>query len=163
MGLAYKRIGVLVFLLMVFMGLATMFIKIHQRKTSYYLLRVNGWFAIVLLVAASGIHWDETMARYNLANKNTIPLDVKFLLTLSDKTLPLIQKNQDVLEEKKQTVLGEGAYLNRSELSAKEMFEERKRNFLEEQKKYSWLSWNSADAYVKNYLSQPVITSTLNR
>jgi hypothetical protein len=28
---------------------------------------------------------------------------------------------------------------------------------LEEQKKYSWLSWNSADAYVKNYLSQPVI------
>ncbi|MEY2917300.1 MAG: hypothetical protein RIS73_1014 [Bacteroidota bacterium] len=163
MGLAYKRIGVLVFLLMVFMGLATMFIKIHQRKTSYYLLRVNGWFAIVLLVAASGIHWDETMARYNLANKNTIPLDVKFLLTLSDKTLPLIQKNQDVLEEKKQTVLGEGAYLNRSELSAKEMFEERKRNFLEEQKKYSWLSWNIADAYVKNYLSQPVITSTLNR
>jgi hypothetical protein len=59
--------------------------------------------------------------------------------------------------------LGEGAYLNRSELTAKEMFEERKRNFLEEQKKYSWLSWNSADAYVKNYLSQPVITSTLNR
>jgi hypothetical protein len=162
MGLAYKRIGVLVFLVMVFMGLVTLFIKIHQRKTSYYLLRVNGWFAIALLVAASGIHWDETMARYNLANKKTIPLDVKFLLTLSDKTLPLIEKNQDVLEEKR-TVLGEGAYLNRSELSAKEMFEERKRSFLEEQKKYSWLSWNSSDAYVKNYLSQPSIISTLNK
>ncbi|WP_462220897.1 DUF4153 domain-containing protein, partial [Ferruginibacter sp.] len=45
MGLAYKRIGVLVFLSMVLMGLITVFIKIYQRKTSYYLLRVNGWFA----------------------------------------------------------------------------------------------------------------------
>jgi hypothetical protein len=162
MGLAYKRIGVLVFLLMVLMGLITVFIKIHQRKTSYYLLRVNGWFAIILLVTASCVHWDETMAKYNLAHKNTIPLDVKFLLTLSDKTLPLIEKNQEVLLDKT-TVQSEGDYLYRSPFSPKQVFEQRKRDFLNEQKNYSWLSWNAADDYVENYLSKAVITSSLNK
>ncbi len=161
MGLAYKRIGVLVFLLMVLMGLITVFIKIHQRKTAYYLWRVNGWFAVVLLVAASCVHWDETIASYNLAHKNTIPPDVKFLLTLSDKTLPLLEKNQDVLDAKKEPVQGEGEYLYRSGLTAKAFFEMRKKEFFEEQKTYSWLSWNAADTYVKKSLTKPVITSFL--
>lgn len=163
MGLAYKRIGVLVFLLMVLTGLVTVFIKIHQRKTSYYLLRVNGWFAIVLLVVSSCINWDETIANYNIAHRNTVPLDVKFLLTLSDKALPLIEKNQEILDDKKEVVQAEGDYLNRSSLTPKQQFEQRKKDFLEEQKKYSWLSWNRTDAYVKNHLSVPVITSSLNK
>jgi len=162
MGLAYKRIGVLVFLLMVLMGLATVFIKIHQRKTSYYLLRVNGWFAIILLVASSCINWDETMASYNLAHRNVVPLDVAFLLSLSDKTLPLIEKNLEVLDDKKENLQGEGEYLNRSSLTPRQQFEQRKKDFLEEQKKYSWLSWNKTDAYVKEHLSPAVITSSLN-
>jgi hypothetical protein len=163
MGLAYKRIGVLVFLSMVLMGLITVFIKIHQLKTSYYLLRVNGWFAIILLVAASCIHWDETMASYNLAHKNSVPLDVKFLLTLSDKTLPLIEKNQDIFKATAATINDEGNYLYRSSLTEKQLFEQRKKNFLAEQKNYSWLSWNVADDYVKQQLGQPVVTSSLNK
>jgi hypothetical protein len=161
MGLAYKRIGVLVFLVMVLVGLITVFIKIQQRKTGYYLWRVNGWFAIMLLVAASCIHWDETMARYNLAHKSTIPVDVKFLLTLSDKTLPLLEQNKDVLTEKMLNVPGEGEYLYRSQLSALNMFEQRKKDFFETQKNYSWLSWNAADNFVKKRLSQTHITSSL--
>ncbi len=161
MGLAYKRIGVLVFLLMVLMGLITVFIKIHQRKTAYYLWRVNGWFAVILLVAASCVHWDETIARYNLAHKNTIPLDVKFLLSLSDKTLPLLEKNQDVLDGKKETVQGEGEYLYRSGLTPKELFEIRRKAFFEKHKTYSWLSWNAADTYVKRKLAEPAVTSFL--
>jgi Domain of unknown function (DUF4173) len=162
MGLAYKRIGVLVFLTMVLMGLITVFIKIHQKKTAYYLLRVNGWFAIILLVAASCIHWDETIASYNLARKNTIPVDVKFLLTLSDKTLPLLEQNPDVLDSKADTIRAEGEYLYRSALTPRQLFEERKRNFVDEQKKLSWLSWNVTDAYVKNQLIKTVIISSLN-
>ncbi len=163
MGLAYKRIGVLVFLLMVLVGLITVFIKIHQRKTAYYLWRVNGWFAVVLLVAASCIHWDETIASYNLAHKSNIPLDVKFLLSLSDKTLPLLEKNQDVLQAKKEKVIGEGEYLLRSNLTELEIVEIRKKEFFEKQKTYSWLSWNVTDDYVKKHLSNPVITSLSNK
>jgi Domain of unknown function (DUF4173) len=163
MGLAYKRIGVLVFLTMVLVGLFTVLIKIHQKKTAYYLLRVNGWFAIILLIAASCVHWDETIASYNLARKKTIPVDVKFLLTLSDKTLPLLEQNPDVLDSKADTIRGEGEYLYRSVLTPRQLFEERKRNFIDEQKKLSWLSWNSSDAYVMAKLTSATFTSVLNK
>jgi hypothetical protein len=163
MGLAYKRIGVLVFLLMVLMGLITVFIKIHHKKTAYYLWRVNGWFAIVLLVGGSCVHWDETIARYNLAHKDTIPVDVRFLLTLSDKTLPLLEKNQDVLVKEKALIYN--AY-DRNDISyygvtPEQLFEIRKKDFFTKQQTYSWLSWNVSDAYVKKHLSKPVITSSL--
>jgi len=115
------------------------------------------------LVVSSCINWDELMANYNIAHRDTVPLDMKFLLTLSDKTLPLIDKNQQVLDDKKEMVQEEGDYLNRSSLSPRQLFEQRKKEFLEEQKKYSWLSWNGTDAYVKSHLSVPVITSSLNK
>jgi len=159
-GLAYKRIGVLIFLLMVLMGLVTVFIKIHQQKTNYFLLKVNAWFAILLLMLASCIHWDETIAGYNLARKNYLPLDVKFLLTLSDKTLPLLEKNQDVFNIKQPGLQNsEGDYLYRSNLSFKQVFEQRKSGFFTRQKNYSWLSWNHADAYVKKELTMGAVIS----
>ncbi len=155
MGLAYKRIGVLVFLAMVLMGLITMFIKIHQRKSTYYLLRINGWFAIVLLVASSCIHWDEQIANYNLSKKSTIPVDVHFLLTLSNKTLPVIERNQDVLMSGSTIPQSDAEFVYRSYLTPAQLFAQRKNKFFEEQKKYSWLSWNAADEYVKKNLKQP--------
>ncbi len=163
MGLAYKRIGVLVFLAMVLFGLITVFIKIHQRKTGYYLWKINGWFAVALLVIASCVHWDETIARYNLGHKNSIPLDVKFLLTLSDKTLPILEQHKDVLGKATFTVKGEGDYLYRSGLTPLELFEMRKQDFFTEQKKYSWLSWNRSDYFVKKHLPENKIISALNK
>lgn len=164
-GLAYKRIGVLVFLLMVVTGLVTVFIKIHQCKTAYFLLRINACTAIVLLVVASCIHWDETIAEYNLARKNTIPLDIKFLLSLSDKTFPVIEKNKDVLERASNVnLVGEGEYLYRSSLTPKQVFENRKQAFFTLQNEYTWLSWNMADDYVKKQLAHsPHITSTTTK
>lgn len=154
-GLAYKRIGVLIFLVMVLAGLITVFIKIHQLKTAYYLLRVNGWIAIIILVMSSCIHWDETIAQYNLARKNTISLDVRFLLSLSDRVLPLLEKNADVLDRKDiPDQYKEGENLNRPALTPNQVFESRKNEFFEAQKVYTWLSWNISDRYVKRELSK---------
>jgi len=163
-GLAYKRIGVLIFLLLVLSGLVTVFIKIHQRKTTYYLLRVNAWFAIIILIVASCIHWDETIAKYNLARKNTIELDINFLLTLSDKVLPVLEKNMDALDRKVATDTNKkGSMLYRSSLTQKQVFEERKLNFYNQQKAYTWLSWNVADDEIKSELSalEKVHSSTI--
>jgi hypothetical protein len=162
-GLAYKRIGVLLFLVLVLAGLITVFIKIQQRKTAYYLLRVNAWFAIIMLVVCSCVHWDEMIAGYNLARKNTISLDIKFLLTLSDKTLPLLQKNSDVLEHPVKIDGGEGEHLYRSDYSPKQVFEMRKKAFEEKQNTYSWLSWNFADEYTKKQLKQAFQTSSITK
>jgi hypothetical protein len=149
-GLAYKRIGLLFFLAMVVAGLITVFLKIRYTKTTYYLLRINAWAAIFLLVAASTIHWDYTIAKYNLARKSSIPLDVPFLLSLSDKTLPLIDRNKDVL--KKDTHQWFYNINPDTIYNATSFFESRKKVFLENQNHYTWLSWNVADSYVKNEL-----------
>jgi hypothetical protein len=158
-GLAYKRIGVLFFLAMVLAGLITMFVKIFYCKTNYYLLRINAWFAIIILVLSSCIHWDELIANYNLTRKDTIPLDVKFLLSLSDKTLPIIAQNQDVLEKEINPPNDDGTP---SRITAKQIFEQRENDFFEDQKKYSWLSWNLSDEYVKKHLSPSIATLPIN-
>ena len=163
MGLAYKRIGVLVFLLLVLFGLLTVFIKIKQIKTTYFLLRVNAWFVIIIMVVASCLHWDETIASYNLARKNTIPLDIKFLLSLSDKTLPLIEANKDVLDKNIVTPIAVDVLDTvLPALTQKEVFEKRKVEFIKTQAGYNWLSWNYADQYVIKLLSPKIIvTATL--
>jgi hypothetical protein len=163
MGLAYKRIGVLFFLLLVLIGLITVFIKIQQVKTAYYLLRINAWFAIGILVVSACVHWDEAIANYNLARKNVIPLDMKFLLSLSDKILPVLEANSDVFDKyENQRINGEGQYLYRSPLSLKEVFNNRKADFITTQNTYTWLSWNFADAYVKKHLAKTSLTAKIN-
>ena len=158
-GLAYKRIGLLFFLAMVLVGLFTVFLKIYYTRTIYFLLRINAWAAIVLLVFASAVNWDETIAQYNLARTSTVPLDVPFLLSLSDKTLPLIQKRQDILE--KNAASDSVYYFNGSFHNAIDFFEYRKKHFLEEQKNYTWLSWNVADAEVRKQLDHQTYLSLL--
>ena len=126
-GLAYKRIGLLFFLAMVVTGLFTVFLKIHYTKTAYYLLRINAWAAIVLLIFATTVHWDYTIAKYNLERKSSIPIDVPFLLSLSDKALPLIEKNKDVFEKDNHTwIYYHGKEIN---YNAVDFFEYRKKNF----------------------------------
>jgi hypothetical protein len=158
-GLAYKRIGLLFFLAMVLAGLFTVFLKIYYTKTVYFLLRINAWTAIILLVFASCINWDETIAQYNLARKSTIPLDIPFLLSLSDKTLPLLQKNKEIFE--KDSSINEEYYYNGSFHNAIDFFEYRKKDFIIQQNNYTWLSWNVADAYVKKELTVNTHLSSL--
>lgn len=164
-GLAYKRIGVLVFLSLVLAGLFTVYIKISRLKTNYFLLKVNAWVVLAVMVIASCIHWDETIAGYNLARKSTLPLDVKFLLSLSDKALPLIEKNQDVLTTTfmSSPYNDEGEVYYRGRVAATEYFKMRKNQFFQEQQQYSWLSWNAADSYVKNHLQPTAVTTVLNK
>lgn len=163
-GLAYKRIGVLVFLTLVLAGLLTVYIKISHVRTNYFLLKVNAWVVMAVLVISSCVHWDETIAEYNLSRKSVLPLDVKFLLSLSDKTLPLLDKNQDVLTRTfiSSPYNDEGDTYYRGQLSAKEYFERRKKDFFEEQKNYTWLSWNAADNYVKENLQQTAVAASIN-
>lgn len=158
-GLAYKRIGVLVFLLLVLIGLVTVFIKIQQVKTAYYLLRINAFFAMAILVICACVHWDEMIAEYNLARKNIIPLDIHFLLTLSDKTLPILEANKEIFDTTASQILSwESDFSDHSVLSLKEVFERRKKAFFVEQKYYNWLSWNYADDFTNKYLLKEILT-----
>jgi len=64
-GLAYKRIGVYIFLLLTAIGLVTMFLKVRDKQTTYALIFKNSWFAYSILVTLTFVNWDVFITKYN--------------------------------------------------------------------------------------------------
>lgn len=97
-GLAYKRIGVIVFLALVLVGLITLYIKVRERRSLFYLARVNAWAAFAMLVGLTTIDWDSFIVRTNLRHPNRGEVDIDNYLAMSDKVLPLLYANIDLVE-----------------------------------------------------------------
>ena len=97
-GLAYKRIGVIVFLLLVLVGLVTLFLKVRDRKSFFYLARLNTWALFITLVGLACVDWDTFIVRHNLHHQNKGEIDIDNYLHMSDKVLPLLYVNLDVIE-----------------------------------------------------------------
>ncbi|MEP6747385.1 MAG: DUF4173 domain-containing protein [Bacteroidota bacterium] len=150
-GLAYKRIGVLFFLLLVLAGLATVFFKVQYAKTTYYLLRINAWCGVVLLVIGSAIQWDVFIVKYNIAHRHTAPLNLPYLLTLSDKVLPVLNEDLAILKEREKELNKQHINLERCTDCIESVLAGRRKKYLAEQQQYSWLSWNYTDATEKEY------------
>ncbi len=98
-SLAYKRIGVLIFLILTLYGLFTVFIKVKNRKTNFYLLKTNSYFLVVILVLFSIINWDNVIAKYNFKNYKNSFIHFDYLSSLSDKSLPYLNKSLSELKE----------------------------------------------------------------
>lgn len=96
-GLTYKRIGVAIFATLSLIGLATVYIKVAKQKTVFFLYRINSKIWYVLLVLLSFVNWDVLIVNYNLSNVDKFGIDVDHLMSFSDKTLPLLQKNRKIL------------------------------------------------------------------
>ena len=94
-SLTYKRIGVLIFLLLTIFGLAMMFFKIEKRKSLFFLLRSNSWFIYLFFVGASMVNWDASIAKYNIADSEIETVDYNYILSLSDKVLPTLIEDKD--------------------------------------------------------------------
>ncbi len=152
MGIAYKRIGLFVFVALVLFGLLTVAQKIYLRKTNYYLFRINAWAGLTTLVICACFNWDVMIAQYNLGNKDKLIVDVKFLMTLDESAFPILDAHKGFLalpQNKSQL----DYYWRYTEIELLQDLQFRKTAFLNEQKQYSWLSWNWADAQTKKYLT----------
>ncbi|MFC4141728.1 DUF4153 domain-containing protein [Pedobacter mendelii] len=151
-GLTHKRIGVLVFAILCIIGLTTVYIKVAKQKTFFYLLKINGNIWFVLLLAFSTINWDVLIAKYNLAQSDKISLDAKYLLSLSDKTLPVLDKNRAKLHFTEDTDTNDRTYAS-PETSAfyQQQLYQRIGHFKERHEKVSWLSWNLQDWKTAEY------------
>jgi cell division protein FtsL len=153
-GLAYKRLGVLFFLAIVLAGLGSVFIKIYHKKSNYFLFRFNGNLLLIMLVIGSFQNWDIIIAKYNIARIDKIQPDLRFLMSLSDQTLPIIRQNIDVLVEKSREP--KSSYFSGfgTTVDLKEILATREESFLNEYQKHSWLSWNFADDAVYSSISR---------
>ncbi|GAB5417326.1 MAG: hypothetical protein Crog4KO_29080 [Crocinitomicaceae bacterium] len=141
-GLAYKRIGVMFFLCAVIIGLITLYIKINKAKTSFYLLKVNSWAVYGLLLLLSLVNWDGVIVKHNIKYTHEVRMDVEFLMSLSDKTLPILYENKDKLR-----LSDRRCYYGNMELQ----LYNRINQFMANQRKISWKSWNHADAKAFEY------------
>ncbi len=96
-SLAYKRIGVIFFLILVIIGLITVWIKVRDKRSSFYLFRINSMSIFVVLTICSFIRWDEWIAQYNFSRSFSSNLDMEFLASLTDKALPYIIHSEEEL------------------------------------------------------------------
>ncbi len=142
-ALAYKRIGVLIFLILTLYGLYTVYRKVSKRKTSAYLFRVNFNAILVVLSLSSFVDWDTTIARYNFGHAGKSFVHFAFLADLSDKTLPILDKPLAELEQIKQAQQSFAA--ERHDIRPGEYYDviqERKADFVQRWEKKTLLEWN---------------------
>lgn len=148
-ALSYKRIGVMIFLLLTFVGLVTMLIKLYNRKTTFYLLKINSWAAVVILLLMSSYSWDTAIAEFNLSNPDKDAVDIEYILRLSDDTLPVLDKHRDVLNKNYDT---RGFYSSTE--NGLDEYNRRVHRFLDFQNSYTILSWNLADYNTLKYYTK---------
>ena len=136
-GLAYKRLGVFWFLLLVAFGLFTLVQKITNKHSLIHLANKNGWAFFLSLIMVSAINWDNTITRYNLSFAQEKNLDARFLFYgISDHNLPLLWKHKALIAQ--ESIWNEQRV--ERELNLKySKFEQRIKN-------QSWKAWNFRDS-----------------
>ncbi|GAA4238249.1 hypothetical protein GCM10022291_28010 [Postechiella marina] len=92
-GLTYKRIGVLVYLLLTTIGLITTSIKIKNIKNFWYLLRINTLTAFTILVVSCTVNWDSCITIYNLNYAQS--MDFNYLINLSNNNTFILKNYID--------------------------------------------------------------------
>lgn len=146
-NLAYKRIWVYAFLILVIIGLITIIIKVEKKKTLKYLLVRNSIFAYVTLVVLCLFNWDVIIAKYNVSRATKAFYHTDFMCTLNNSALPVLILNQERLDqiEKAQSDIFtyHKNYLDYKEYN--EILLSRKIQFVNEYPEKHWLSWNLAE------------------
>lgn len=96
-GLAWGRVLVFFFLLLIGFGLYTLYRKVNLRLSTSYLLNTNGmalWMGLLLLGA---INWDGVITRYNMATQSMKQLDLLYLAGgLGDGNAFLLARNKEL-------------------------------------------------------------------
>ncbi len=155
-GLAYKRIGVFFFLALTLFGLWTIFLKIRDTRSSFFLFRTNGWAVYGMALLLCGFNWDLLITRYNLTTDYSGNLDTQFLLRMSDKTLPTLLQYYPQTEQKiRQKMAGSAAEERERTVSHyRNQLLDRVEQFQLTRTDRSWLSWNWPAVRTRQYLAE---------
>jgi hypothetical protein len=138
-AITYKRIGVFVFLILVVVGLVSVFLKIRQKHTIVSVVRTNVVAALVTLSIFSVFNWDGVIARYNLTAAPPEEINYSYLRTLSDGSLPAIEDHAENLLE------NGGESQRERALKLKQHVRYRLSNRESRNSSHSWVSWNLRD------------------
>ena len=155
-ALAYKRIGVIFFLIATLFSIYFVFRKIALKKSSYFLFRTNSLTLYVILISMTLFNWDVIIARYNFNHYERSFVHLNFLYTLSDKALPYLDISNDKLKEiseKQETQFSYRPIYMKPEVYYNHI-QNRKVDFISEWPERDILSWNLADQRAYNILTK---------
>jgi|GEM_PF-5362311 len=161
-GLAYKRLGLFIFIFCTAGCLYFLVQKIRKLHTSQYFFQTNLYFIYVLMIGLSSFNWDNWIARYNFSRAHAIYLEHSFLNVLSDKALGVMVENIGAIRKQIDAAKVQAALYDTDtfdeELNAftnpdmPDNIRYRTDRFLEAYPEGSWCSWNWADHKTFLYL-----------
>ncbi len=146
-GMAYYRLWLAFFLLLVIVGLISMYVKIEQKKSIYYLFVTNAWGIYLSFLMIACVNWDVLITRFNIFYAQNEQIDLYFLFhNVSDKNTFLLEKHKNFILDQRHPY-----YIATDEVFAEEM-RMRKLRLKNKWNKRSWKSWNWSDERNKRVL-----------
>lgn len=151
-GLAYKRIGVLFFLLACLVGLCTLVYKVYKVRSTYFVVRINSVVAYCILLAICTINWDSVIAKHNFNHYKTAFIHLPFMSELSDKALPYLQLTEEQVADIERKQVEQIPFAKRGyfeDVDYQNKIAQRIKSFRKEQKGKHWLEsvWAEDKAY----------------
>ena len=121
-GLTYKRIGVIIYLILVIIGLVIAFIKVYKLKNFLFIIRKNILIGYVLLIVTSTLNWDKIITFYNINYAKQT--DLEYLVNLTNNNTFLLK-----YYSQKSTIVN-NHYKNK--------IDEKHRNYIKKLKSNTW-------------------------
>lgn len=148
-NLAYKRIAVIFFLIAVLIGIVSVIVKIYNRKSAYFLVKLNTFSVFFVFLFMSLFNWDAVIAKHNFKHADSSFIHYNYLDGLDNSALPYVNKNTidlakiDEMQREKFEFADEARYIT------SEVFDlnvtKRINDFTSEYPNRHWLSWNYSD------------------
>lgn len=156
-SLAYKRIAIIFFLILAIYGLFTVYLKVKNTKSSYFIVRKNAFAWLMVFIISAGFNWDRIIAEYNFTRDRNAFVHFNFLANLSDTALPALEQPMEKLKKIdnfqehsffSKSVFKSGFYRNAymTPLQYKMNIEWKKSVFKRRWEQKSWLEWNWAES-----------------
>ncbi|KAB1065591.1 DUF4153 domain-containing protein [Salibacter halophilus] len=159
-ALAYKRIGLMFFLVATLIGLWSIYKKVEGVKNTHYLLTVNSLSVYMVLCLMAVFNWDVIIAKYNFGQSRAM-VELSYMSQLSDKSLPYLVQTEERLEkmqdiQKEQLSLSSSSFERHYETPAdyNTEIDERVSWFKNDWENKDWLEWNPAQYRAFNKLGE---------
>ena len=166
-GLAYKRVGVFIFLTLVLIGLVILYFKIKEMRSFFYFITHGAWALYGVMLVSCLVNWDIFITNYNLqANVKSGFIDIDFLVkSISDKNTYILYQNIEKIsahlpssDSTSVDVDRDVRYSIKDKATFLQSLENKKESFLSGQQGLTWLSWNYPDYTNAQYFqnSKPI-------
>ena len=146
-SLAYLRIGVIFFLILTLFSIYTVIVKIKDQKSTYFLFSKNSLAAYTILVVMAFFNWDVIIAKYNFKHSDTAFVHFNFMVQLSNKALPYLDKTKTELATIDSHQMADFPF--RDQYMKSDIYfdqiQNRKKLFIENWPIKHWQEWNWAD------------------